>query len=702
MSLSRFPLSARILCAMFAGLLIGSYSGVVFTGVSTIADAFVTLLQMTALPYIALSLMVGIGGLSPVQARNTFKQCLIILALMLLITLAFILLAPISFPDWPNADFYSANTIKEKQQIDLVTLFFPANPFYAFSHAIIPGVVMFSIFVGIGLMSVKGKRQTLVVLTSLQNAIANVSHMVMRFAPFGVFCIALRAAATVDSSQIDGLFVYIITSAILVILLALVVLPATVAILTPFGYRQIVKSSREAMVTAFATGSFFIVIPVIIEKTKELIAQTKASDANIDKVPGIIIPISFSLPVGGKLLALLFTLFAAWFSGAYISWGDYSMLLLAGLPQLFGTSTLAMPKLLELFNVSATMFDFFVVAKNLIVGRLSALLSVSFSTCLPLLIACSMIKKINLNWRAFIRYLLLIPLISVLLFLALRYTFDEIGHQYQGYNTFINRDFLLGDVNSVYLAAPEEQMLAAQPFTSVLTRIKQRGFIRVGYFRDDLPYAFHNGDGKLVGFDIEIMNRLAKDLDVGIEFVKIYHHQAVPLLTSGYLDITSGIPMIPDNIKQFTLTVPYSFQSLAFIVKDERRSEFTHWQAILNRADLTVGIPETFFYQNAVERYFTQGKAWKIASPRLFFREEYQHIDAMLFGAPAASAWTLLYPDYTVIAPTPLRPPLAMAFPINKNDQEFELFMRNWIQMKQQSNVLPRLFDYWIGGKSPK
>jgi hypothetical protein len=73
----------------------------------------------------------------------------------------------------------------------------------------------------------------------------------------------------------------------------------------------------------------------------------------------------------------------------------------------------------------------------------------------------------------------------------------------------------------------------------------------------------------------------------------------------------------------------------------------------------------------------------------------------MLFGAAAASAWTLLHPEYTVIVPKPLLAPISMAFPINHNDQAFELFMRNWINMKQQSNVINKLFDYWISNKTP-
>jgi len=699
MIFNKIPLSVRILASMFAGLAVGAYSSMVFTGVSAIADAFVMLLQMTALPYIALSLIVGIGGLSPFEARSTFKQSLLILLILMLTVLTFILLAPIAFPDWENAEFYSANTIKVNAEFDLVSLFIPANPFHAFANALIPSVVLFSVFVGVGLMGVKRKNQTLLLLDNLKTAIANVSNTVMRFAPVGVFCIALRAAATVDSSDIDGLVVYIVTAAVLVFLLSFVVLPAIVAVVTPIGYRKVIKASREAMITAFATGSFFVVIPLIVEKTKALITELNPSEKEADKVPGIIVPITFSLPVGGKLLAILFTLFAAWFSGAYISISDYINLLGAGVPQLFGTTTLAMPNLLELFNVSGGMIDFFIVAENLVVGRLSAVLSVVFAVCLPLLIATSIVKKFTFKWRKFGRYLIVIPLVSIVAFISLRFTFDAISHQYEGYSKFIERDFIYGDIKTSYLERPSEQGITAQPATDVLARIKQRGFIRVGYFRDDLPYSFHNNEGKLVGFDIEIMNQLAADLGMAVEFVKIYRKQAAPLLASGYLDITSGIPVIPDNMKEFTLTVPYSTQSIAFLVKDDRRAEFVNWKHITEREDLIIGIPESFFYRDAVDRHFKYGKAWEISTPRLFFREKYEHIDAMLFGAPAASAWTLLHPDYTVVVPKPVQPSLSMAFPINKNDRAFELFMRNWINMKQKNRTLERLFDYWIGGK---
>jgi Na+/H+-dicarboxylate symporter len=701
MLLKKIPPFIQILVAMTLGLTVGAFTSTVFMGVDTIANAFVMLLQMTVLPYISLSLIVGIGGLSATGLSSTFKQSLLILLLLMATVLFFIFLAPVAFPDWTTAEFYSVETIKVSSEFDLVDLFIPANPFHAFANALIPSIVTFSIFLGVGLMGVHRKKHALLLLGNLQTAVANVSVIIMRFAPIGIFCIGLRAAATVDPSDLDGLLVYIVTAAVLASLLAFIVLPTIVAIITPFGYRQIIKASREAMVTAFATGSFFVVIPVIVEKTKALIVEMNASNKDIENVPGIIVPITFSLPVGGKLLALLFTLFAAWFSGAHISFSDYVTLIVVGVPQLFGTSIIAVPNLLEIFNVSGSMFDFFLVAENIIVGRIAALLSVIFAICLPLLIATSMGKKFTFKWRQFGRNAVIIPLVCISAFVVLKYTFQAISHQYEGYSKFINRDFLYGDIPTTYLEKPSDSSADIQSFSGVLNRVKQRGFLRVGYFRDDLPYSFHNSDGKLVGFDIEIMNQLAGDLGTGIEFVKIFRKEAAPLLASGYLDITSGIPVIPDNIKEFSLSFPYSHQHIAFIVKDERRAEFVDWKDIVDRKDLIIGIPEKVFYKKAIDAYFSNGKAWEISTPRLFFKEKFKHIDAMLLGAPAASAWTLLNPNYTVVSPKPLLPALTMAFPINKNDHSFELFMRNWIKMKKKNKSLDRLFSYWIEGEQP-
>ena len=51
--------------------------------------------------------------------------------------------------------------------------------------------------------------------------------------------------------------------------------------------------------------------------------------------------------------------------------------------------------------------------------------------------------------------------------------------------------------------------------------------------------------------------------------------------------------------------------------------------------------------------------------------------------------------------PNPALAPLSMAFAINSQDNTFELFMRNWIDMKIQNQDIDELFNYWIAGKKP-
>ena len=55
------------------------------------------------------------------------------------------------------------------------------------------------------------------------------------------------------------------------LLLALWVLPGLVACLTPIPAREILKKTRDGLITAFMTGELFIVLPMLIDRSKELL-----------------------------------------------------------------------------------------------------------------------------------------------------------------------------------------------------------------------------------------------------------------------------------------------------------------------------------------------------------------------------------------------------------------------------------------------
>lgn len=196
--LKHIPQSARIVITMIIGILVGIYTDWYPAAINDLADGFIMALQMTALPYIFLSLVAGIGTLSSTNAKAVFKISIISLIILLCVSLVYVFAAPIAFPQWQTADFYSAHTVKTVEEFRLVDLFISANPFNAMANTAIPAVVLFSVLLGIGLITARQKRRTLVILDSLQQAVANVNTLVMKFAPLGVFCIALRAVNTLN------------------------------------------------------------------------------------------------------------------------------------------------------------------------------------------------------------------------------------------------------------------------------------------------------------------------------------------------------------------------------------------------------------------------------------------------------------------------------------------------------------------------
>ena len=54
-----------------------------------------------------------------------------------------------------------------------------------------------------------------------------------------------------------------------------------------------------------------------------------------------------------------------------------------------------------------------------------------------------------------------------------------------------------------------------------LETIDARKVLRVGYLPDALPFAFFNQAGDLVGFDVELAHRLAREMGVTLAFVPV-------------------------------------------------------------------------------------------------------------------------------------------------------------------------------------
>jgi ABC-type amino acid transport substrate-binding protein len=139
---------------------------------------------------------------------------------------------------------------------------------------------------------------------------------------------------------------------------------------------------------------------------------------------------------------------------------------------------------------------------------------------------------------------------------------------------------------------------------------------------------------------------------------------------------------------------------MALVVTDHRRDAFRNLAALKRMQPLRLAVPDVPYYIDKLKHYLPQAEVTAIPSVQTFFKELGGQFDGLVFSAEAGSAWSLLYPSYTVVVPQPRTGAIPMAFPIAKGDLEMVAFINNWLALKKEDGTIQSFYDYWILGKN--
>lgn len=116
-----------------------------------------------------------------------------------------------------------------------------------------------------------------------------------------------------------------------------------------------------------------------------------------------------------------------------------------------------------------------------------------------------------------------------------------------------------------------------QSFARTLDEIISGGSLKVGVETDLAPLGSYDDKNELVGFDIDIANKLASMIGVKAEFVPLKGPDRLPFLASGKIDISlGGLTRNPTRAKVVDFTVPLHTESLSVLTLDGK--PFKTWQ----------------------------------------------------------------------------------------------------------------------------
>jgi ABC-type amino acid transport substrate-binding protein len=495
--------------------------------------------------------------------------------------------------------------------------------------------------------------------------------------------------------------VYLITYVAIALLVALWVLPGVVSALTPFRYREVLGPTRDALITAFMAADLFIVLPILIQACKDLLEEHRLVNEQTKSLPDVIVPTSFNFPHTGKLLSISFILFAGWFADTAVPVTEYPQLALTGLLAFFGSLSAAVPFLLDLFRIPSDTFQLF-LATGVINSRFGALLAAVHTVAVTLLGSAAIVGALRFNPARVLRYLVLTIALSAGTIGGLRILFNTaLKPTFAGQELVYSMRPLLTQQEARLVKQVDLADAVEQPAGSVLDTIKKRGVLRVGIFADRLPFVFFNGERQLVGFDVEMAQLLARDLGVKVEFVEMEDLATLPrLLATGRIDLSmTGVVVTPERAGEMAFSEPYLDETLAFVVRDQLREEFSSWTSIRELGAFSVGIPDSTYY---IDRVKTRAPALKLQVM------DYKQIedglkkgtfDAVALPAERGSVLTLLYPKYTVVVPEPGIVKIPLAYPVARRDQEWASFLNTWIELKRRDGTIDALYGHWILGK---
>ena len=327
-----------LLYLMLIGISMGGLCGWVFGKemliVDWIGEMFLDTLKMLVIPLIVSSMIVGITGLGDI--RKVGKAGTITLVYFLstsgIAVIAGIIVVNIMQPGLGvelTTDIPEKVAGKESIGItDILESFVTPNLFESMAKMEILPIIMFSLVFG-GVLTTLGEKGKLVisVFDGINIAIMKIVHLVMYFAPLGVFALIsskLGAAGGGDLFLAELLKIgkFAVTVILGLMIHALITLPAILYFVAKQNPLTYFKNMSAALTTALSTASSAATLPVTIECVEE---ENKISR----RTTLFVIPLGATVNMNGTALyESIAAIFIAQMVGIHLGLGDQVLIFL--------------------------------------------------------------------------------------------------------------------------------------------------------------------------------------------------------------------------------------------------------------------------------------------------------------------------------------------------------------------------------------
>jgi polar amino acid transport system substrate-binding protein len=241
-------------------------------------------------------------------------------------------------------------------------------------------------------------------------------------------------------------------------------------------------------------------------------------------------------------------------------------------------------------------------------------------------------------------------------------------------------------------------LLSLSPLASadVLDDILERGTIRFGV-AEFIPWTMKSEAGDLVGFEIDLANKLAKDMGVKAEFELYKWDDIIPAVQRGDVDvITGGMSITAARALQVNFSRPVAETGVGLVTNTIKTSDIQRLPELNNPkiaiavVDGTLGhsVANTLFANADIRVYPSAEEAAKAVVDG----------DTHAYSTSTAQAKFLVLSNSDAVDLPMAEPLLASseAMAIKKGEQELLNFLNAWVTARQSDKWIATTRDYWF------
>jgi polar amino acid transport system substrate-binding protein len=242
----------------------------------------------------------------------------------------------------------------------------------------------------------------------------------------------------------------------------------------------------------------------------------------------------------------------------------------------------------------------------------------------------------------------------------------------------------------------KEVVIPERSTVDMLAEIKKSGKLRVGV-AEIVPWAMHDKDGNLVGFEVDVARKLARDMGVEVEFHPDEFRYLIPDLEANRFDIIiAGFSIEARRALVVNFSEPYNVTDVTIAASKKMGGELKAMEDF-NKKGVTIGVVEGMTSEDLAALEFPKASIQTYTEDSALFSDLVAgKLAAAVADSPRLEILAKLYPDAVAVPTVAALGTFPAAFAVRRGDMDFVNYLNSWIAARKADKWINTRRKYWF------